>query len=223
MSVILDALKKIEEERKPRRTASIHLASDILRPEHARPRKRFVLLSIAASATVVSSLTFAVMTWHNMQKESVPSTQAIAPPSIERTQDARTGKGGTVPVSEAARSAGKAKGGAAPVHRASAPINATPLLPEKAKKTGPAASARPDLLEDLSNPSESARQEPVPVPASLRISCIIWFEEPRERRAVVNGITIGEGATIEGARVEQIYPTRVRFSRNGKSFEVPCL
>ena len=39
--------------------------------------------------------------------------------------------------------------------------------------------------------------------------------------AVVNGVPVREGDTVEGATVKEILADRVRFSFNGKEFEVP--
>jgi hypothetical protein len=38
--------------------------------------------------------------------------------------------------------------------------------------------------------------------------------------AIVNGTPVAEGSTISGARVEKIYQERVRFSYQGRSFDV---
>ena len=37
---------------------------------------------------------------------------------------------------------------------------------------------------------------------------------------MVNGRPVAEGATVEGARVEEIFPDRVRFSFANRTFEV---
>ncbi|MGA2959668.1 MAG: general secretion pathway protein GspB [Thermodesulfobacteriota bacterium] len=54
----------------------------------------------------------------------------------------------------------------------------------------------------------------------LKISGIVWHEEPSERRAVINGSFTKEGSVIEGVKVVEIFPTRVRFSHNGRTFEI---
>jgi len=64
-------------------------------------------------------------------------------------------------------------------------------------------------------PKESATTLP-----QLKISGIVWHEEPSDRRAVINGSFVKEGAVIEGVKVLEIFPTRVRFSHNGRTFEI---
>jgi hypothetical protein len=73
----------------------------------------------------------------------------------------------------------------------------------------------------------SARKSPDPPPKEsaatpplLKISGIVWHEEPSERRAVINGSFTKEGSVIEGVKVVEIFPTRVRFSHNGRIFEI---
>ncbi len=58
-------------------------------------------------------------------------------------------------------------------------------------------------------------------PLSLRISGIIWSEEPSNRIAVINGASFTEGSIIEGVKVVEIHRNRVRFLRNSRIFEVP--
>lgn len=53
----------------------------------------------------------------------------------------------------------------------------------------------------------------------VKISVIIWDEKRANRRAVVNGTLVAEGATVEGLKVVQINPTRIKFSKNGRTFE----
>jgi type II secretory pathway component PulC len=54
----------------------------------------------------------------------------------------------------------------------------------------------------------------------LKISGIVWHEEPAKRRAVVNGSFTSEGSVIEGVKIVEIFPTKVRFLHQGRYFEV---
>jgi len=56
---------------------------------------------------------------------------------------------------------------------------------------------------------------------SLKLSAIVWYEEPSKRFVMVNGVIANEGSVVEGVKVEKIYPDRVRFSHNGRPFEIP--
>jgi hypothetical protein len=85
------------------------------------------------------------------------------------------------------------------------------LIPEEAK-VAPAKT----MKLDEQTPGRSTK-----TPSSLRISGIIWSEEPSKRIAVINGMSLREGSVIEGAKVVEIHPTRVRFFHNDLSFEIP--
>ena len=57
-------------------------------------------------------------------------------------------------------------------------------------------------------------------PPSLRLSGVLWHEDPSERRAVVNGMVLSEGGGFEGVKVVEIHPTYVRFSYKDQFFEI---
>ncbi len=54
----------------------------------------------------------------------------------------------------------------------------------------------------------------------LRVSAILWNENPSERRAGINGLVLSEGSSIEGFTVVEIKSTSVVFSTRGKRLEV---
>jgi type II secretory pathway component PulC len=85
------------------------------------------------------------------------------------------------------------------------------LISEEAKVAPTNAIKPPEQTPDQSTTS----------PVSLRISGIIWSEDPSKRIAVINGSNITEGSIIEGVKVVQIHPTRVHFSHNNQFFEIP--
>jgi hypothetical protein len=55
---------------------------------------------------------------------------------------------------------------------------------------------------------------------SLTISAIVWYEEPSKRFAMINGLIVTEGSVVEGMRVEEIYPDRVRFLHQNQHLEI---
>jgi len=57
-------------------------------------------------------------------------------------------------------------------------------------------------------------------PPRLKISGIVWHDDPSKRRAVINGTFTNEGSVIEGLKVVEILPTRVRFLHQGRPFEM---
>jgi hypothetical protein len=57
-------------------------------------------------------------------------------------------------------------------------------------------------------------------PPSLKLSAIVWYEDPSMRFAMVNGIKASEGTIVEGVKVVEINPTSVRFLYNDRYFEI---
>jgi general secretion pathway protein B len=58
-------------------------------------------------------------------------------------------------------------------------------------------------------------------PSSFKITVIVWDEDPSKRWAMINGMKTAQGSVIEGAKVEEINLTGVRFFHNNRYFEVP--
>jgi hypothetical protein len=98
-----------------------------------------------------------------------------------------------------------------------------PVTPQVEKKTSQQVireetRAAPEIVEE---PDEETMTELPATPSSLKISGIVWSEEPANRVAVINSMPVNEGAFIGGIKVVEIYPTRVRFLYNERSFEIP--
>jgi general secretion pathway protein B len=70
-----------------------------------------------------------------------------------------------------------------------------------------------------STPSPARIETPAAAP-HLVLSGIAFYAERDARLAVVNDLPVMEGTVIEGAVVEEILADRVRFSREGRAFEV---
>jgi len=66
----------------------------------------------------------------------------------------------------------------------------------------------------------AARSESGSATPPLRLTGIVWSETPSERCAVINGAIISEGASVQGVKVEEIFPNRVRLSHDGRFFEI---
>ena len=94
------------------------------------------------------------------------------------------------------------------------PVETPPAPPLTVSRPRPAKAA---VNKDLDTPEDSS---PGSVP-NLRVSGIVWQEERSARRAFVNGTIAAEGSVINGARVVEIYPARIRFSQGGKTFDIP--
>lgn len=184
MSLILDALRKIEQERRTKRQGGADIRADVLsyHGSSSPSRKKLhlpLLLGLTLGCGVAATLFFFFKQEQPpaVSKEPVPAAaanRAAAEPAVEQA----------APPPAARRAEAPQKAAAAPA------VAPTPSLP--------AGDGAENLL----------------------VSGIAWQEERGLRRAVVNGVLAGEGAEILGARIVEIRENLVRFSRNGRIFEV---
>jgi len=69
-------------------------------------------------------------------------------------------------------------------------------------------------------PAEPATHGSTATPPALKVTAVVWYEEPSRRFAFVNGTKISEGGVIEGVKIVEIFPDRVRFLHNDRQFEI---
>jgi len=89
------------------------------------------------------------------------------------------------------------------------------------KRSPPVVSKEsPVLPADMKKPPEKAPTKPSLTPESLKLSGIVWSEDPSKRLAVINGMVTTEGYVFEGMKVVEIHPDRVLLLLNDKPFEL---
>lgn len=221
MSVILDALKKLDREKSFPRDGTANIAVEILRPDLPHSGKRiplyFVIVTLTAVAT--AAITYAVVEFGFLSKSSppapmnspAPSQQVVsAPLSHEPVHDARD---------EINRVPPKIQNPVEGKNPAESQNLATSLGQKEANQNViiEKATVAPEIAK---KPTEQTPDGSATTPPSLKLSAIVWYEEPSKRFAMINGVIITEGSVIEGVKVEEIYPDRVRFSHNGRPFEI---
>jgi general secretion pathway protein B len=216
MSLILEALKKLDREKSSRRIGTANIAVEILRPDLPRPGKRIPLYfaAVSLSAVVTAAITYAVMTQFGLLSKSSPpasmdapalSQQVVpAPLSREPVRDARD---------EISRMPPKVQDHAK---------SKTPATPLSEKKESPKViTEEADVAPaDTKKPAERTPDGSATTPPSLTLSGIVWSEEPSKRFAVINGTVATEGSEIYGVKVVEIHPTHVLLSHKGQSFEI---
>ena len=286
MSLILDALKKLDREKSSRRTRAGNIAVEILRPDRAFPGKRIRLYFVAVFLTAIAAaaITYGMMAGFGFSSKtsppgrvnSAPPSQEVAPPvpSREPIREARdeisrvppkvlnpaesraerrtetkspaisgpppsSGPAGAKPSNQEVASPLPSS---EPVREARGDISQVPpkvVSPAESKTESRAVSKDPAAVQGEKKANqkgipEEARVAPANVkkapeptpkestsnPPSLKLSGILWHEDPSERRAMINGIIMREGSVIEGVKVLEIHPTRVRLSHNGRPFEI---
>ncbi|MBC8017800.1 MAG: hypothetical protein H7X83_04665 [Verrucomicrobia bacterium] len=228
MSYILDALKKIEQEktRKSRTSGSINISGELFGSERSRPSEgRRLKTVLLVSAAVL--LTFGA-TWFLLKENGAPSRETSLSSAIQPTPDANIPIPiPVVPVPTPPVTQVPVAPPQAVVVPTPAPAVAQPGAVKSAISDGEEEEAeRPRSRRHVSpkavasQPHETAALNPGPAPADIKVSGIAWQDDRRARRAVVNGFLMREGAVVSGAKITEILQDRVRFSISGTSFEV---
>jgi len=248
MSVILDALKKLDREKSFRKNMTANIAVEILKPDLPRPGKRFPHYFAAIFLTAMAAAVITYFTMVDFRSKSLPPTpvnpsapsQGVIPAPMEFHLPLKSSVPG--PVSPPASSQQVTP---APLsHEAvqevrdeikrESPKPSTPAegkITVESKPTAPSVDekkAKPTMIrEEAEVPSSSIKKIPEQAttgsptnPPSLKLSAIVWYEDPSMRFIMVNGIKASEGSFVEGVKVVEIKPTSVRFLYNGRYFEI---
>ena len=215
MSLILDALKKLDREKSSRREGTANIAVEILRPDKPRPAKKMLRYFAAVTITAVATacITYAVIAGFGILSKSSPPA-AVNPPAGQQVASAAPPRD---PISNSTDEMIPA-----PAKIQGSRESKESTIPPSGKRTGRDISHKePSFVSEMTKKSaEPATRVSVAPQPSLKLSGIIWQEEPGERRAMISGRIATEGSIIEGVKVVEIHPTRVRFSHNGKYFEI---
>jgi general secretion pathway protein B len=250
MSVILDALRKLDREKMSHRNAPANIAAEILRPDLPRPGKKFPLYFTTISLTAIAAvvMTYAVMSKFGfLPKSSLPEpssppglTQQVAPVSSAQKDSSLLPKSSppmpaNLPAPSQHMTSVPIESGVPSKSSLPAPTN-SPVSSQAVAPTPVSQEPARDARDEISHvspkiepPTGSKTSKIVAPPLkgstttlpSLKLSAIVWYEEPSKRFVMVNGVIANEGSFVEGVKVEEIYPDRVRFSHNGRPFEIP--
>ncbi|HEY3307560.1 MAG TPA: hypothetical protein VGJ93_03810 [Desulfuromonadaceae bacterium] len=230
MSYILDALKKIENEKtkKSRSSGMVSISGELFRDEQ-RTDPRGAGWKIASVMAAVSLLTFGG-TWFFFRSDKDPKTvrttinlpaptKTVSQPVFPQTAGpAAASQPATVAPALAQTSTQPALTKAAPVGRPIEPPVVAPKLTKQARQIkGQNLSVKTVVLK------EPTVNQTIAAPADIQVSGIAWQDERSARRSVVNGFLLQEGSVVAGAKITEIHPDRVRFIQAGKSFEITLL
>jgi general secretion pathway protein B len=222
MSSILEALKKLEDEKTARLSGAGNIAGKVVKAGR-RPRQRPWWLVPAGMAAVAASavlVTYLLMSGFSTRNETA-RTPAVSPPLQPQQAAAPAAALAPPPLPSPAvadkeifpekggRTASPALPSAALSARQVSPPVATPHQQTETRK----------VEEPVALPPQVTKPGVSDIPA-LNVSGIAWQKGGAERFAMINGKPVAEGATVDGARVEEIFPDRVRFSFANRTFEV---
>lgn len=247
MSLILEALRKMEQDRRSRRAAG-DLRPEVLRyrgetaPQKSRPYllvgAGLMLLLGGLAAGFLLKGQHATTVSAPSEKEPAPASAALieappatvvvapkapAPPAAPALPASTASASPSIPP--ASRPA-PAEAVSAPEVAASEDDQAEVQVAPKPKRVRKGASAaKPSVTPSArvsyaKRPGQNRGDELQPGIPDITISGIAWQDERNLRRAVLNGTLVGEGAEVAGARVVEIRENRVRLSRGGRLFDV---
>jgi len=225
MSLILEALRKMEQERKSRRGAGLDIRPEVLRYRAAvkQPQSKPYLLMAIGLVLLTAGIGAGILLKGNhgeeanhpvaMSSPDLPLAPAAPVHTAEQIAPAPAQSEPEVvqPARMAAEPAAQPKSQPSSV---SAPVSRQPGTASGSSLPESAGSPR---AKPMHQETSGAAQAAIP---EIAISGIAWQDERRMRRAVLNGALVGEGAEVAGARIVEIREDRVRMSRGGQIFEV---
>lgn len=217
MSVILDALRKLDREKSSRRNGTAPIAVEILRPDLSRPGKKIpvYLAAVSLTAMAAAAITYVLVSAPGFLSKSSPPVPVSLPPSSQQA----------TPVPPSREPVRDAQG---EVSRVSPKIE-TPTGRKPTETSSGEKKTNRNVISEEANVAPANTKKTVEhtptgsatTPPSLKISAIVWYEDPSKRFAMINGTITTEGSLIEGVKVVEINPTAVRFLHNGQYFEIP--
>lgn len=218
MSYILDALKKIEQEknRLTRSDGRVSISGDLFH-ERKQPvirAGRWKVLSLVAAASLVTC----AGTWFVLQGTGRKSAEIIRPAA---SPPAPANPPAVSPII------------LVPAKPALMPAPVTPAAPSETVLVVPKSSAavgdddvsargvrRSTKQIKIQLPAPKPPVQTVQAPADIKLSGIAWQDERTARRAVINGFLLKEGAVVSGAKITDIQADMVRFSSSTGQFEI---
>jgi general secretion pathway protein B len=217
MSVILDALRKLDREKSSRRSGTANIAVEILRPDQSRPWGKIALYAIPVSLTAIAAaaVTYVLMSEPGSLPKPLPPVPVSHPAPIQQATPAPLPR---EPVPNARDEISQVP------QKVESPVVSKPTETSSGEKKVEqnVISEEADTTHGSARKAlEHAQTGPAAAPPSLAISAIVWYEDPSKRFAMINGMIITEGSLVEGVKVVEINPTSVRFLQNGQYFEIP--
>lgn len=219
MSLILDALRKSEAERK--RGQAPGLFSPMPLPP-SRRRRAPVWPMVAGAIGLILLAAITIRYWPgDATREESSAAPAVEPPPMPAPVAAPSTKASApAPAPAQVAPAVPPPSTSAPLaaQPSPAPVVAAPLpvptLPAPAPATPePANDPLPGLA--LLPPDQRANLPP------LKLSMHVWSEQPARRIAIIDGQRVSEGSSLSGAIVAEIRRDGVALDINGQRYLLP--
>jgi general secretion pathway protein B len=211
MSSILEALKKLEDEKAARQSGAGHIAGKVVKSgRRAKQHPKWMLPAGMAAIAAIAVLATYILMGGISNRSGTPQP---APSGQRQPESAGILQRPEPTVLPAA------------IPSATIPAGRKRALPPSPSPTpagGPPAAATRLPQGEAADAVNPAPPQPAAVTGLpvLQVTGIGWQKDNAKRLAIVNGRPVVTGNVVEGARVEEILSDRVRFSINGRSLEI---
>jgi hypothetical protein len=235
MSLILDALRKLDLEKSSLRNRTVNIAAEILSPPLPPPRRKMWIYftAIFLTAVATAAITYAVISKTPPPAAIKPtaSNPRVTPDPVSHAS-VRDTRDKVIPDSAIIKAplkstkpveAKKPAESKTPAESNKQPVEVKiPALSPSQETVSPEVvrEEAPVVPQDVRKPPEQTERKPAVTPASLRLSGIVWSEEPSKRLAVINGTVTTEGYVFEGMKVVEIHPDHVLLLLNDQPFKL---
>jgi general secretion pathway protein B len=230
MSTILKALQKLEKDKASRHTKEPELSGAIIKAPNRRNAHSTWLLpvSICLVALISILVTFTVMggfTRHilpDVKKSNSTTATNASPPAqsaIIQTPEPKPVQSDSASNRNIITSAPPRDNQPTPNPSSLQVISAPQYQALQSKQPATAAPVQQTVIDQ---PSDMQVAQPPVTPhlPQLTVSGIAWQKDSASRLAVINGSSVSEGATVEGARIDEIFQDRVRIFHNGRFIDL---
>ncbi len=224
MSSILDALRKVDEQKSARRRQPMDLTQGVLKGNAVAHGVRFkpwqLALAFFAVAAISILITLLATGPHKRDvQESLTQNNLPGTAALKQAPATPVPPVTAVPVVPAMVTPGqpvtlvvaKPLQSIRPVKKL--PPNQVTSIAEQVPTARPAFTE--EVVVTISEQAPARVQTP-----PLKVTGIGWQKDATARYAVINGTAVSEGGIVDGAKVEEILPDKVRLRVDGNPVEI---
>jgi general secretion pathway protein B len=232
MSLILDALKKSEAERRRGELPTFNTSSAMHLPPSSKKSNSSTIILVSFLVLIGSALAFYFWSRPSGNLEVLSNNSPTADSVLAASNNAGNNNTQTEKNIAAASTALPEKAKPAPSIAAEKPIVIQAKPEIKPAEPAPVAEAAADIdttpavsapranadsVANVATLSAELRQQ---LPA-MKLSMHVYANEPSKRFAIMDGARINEGSVVGQGFVQRISPEGVIISINGQDFLVP--
>ncbi len=231
MSLILEALRKSEAERRRGQAPDLHSPAPLLARRAPPSRSPWPLVTAAIALAALGSVAW---WWSTTRNSSAAPPSLVDSASVAEVENVAPRVATAVTPAPAPRAAPSVIAAPPPVPATSAVTAAAAASSPQASIPipKPAAVSPPLTRPAMDPPAPATVEQALPSLAALstaqratlppmRMSMHVWADAPRDRFAIVDGQRVGEGARLAGAVVAQIRSDGLVLDIDGQLYLLP--